>query len=429
MAKCPPRFVRLLLYCLAAVLVAGGIALAATAGRPNALDRLVDAMPAAQLLSQPPSVLVDSERSSAASRLEAIRAPLWLVMVALQIIVLAYLWRSGAAARLRDWLRLRTHNEFVTRFCIGAVLTIAAKIAAFVPQYVEYRALRSMTLVNVLSFGFLRSWAGGTLIAAIIGGLLVACVLWLADRTHQWYLYTIAGIFAITLGLAYLNPFAVAPVFARYTPLPAGTAKVLDDVQRTAHTNIPAVEEHISSRTKTGAAYVTGLAGSARIVLSDTILQGSQPAELRFVMFREVELAQTHVPFREGIAQALAVIFSIALAILIADRIGFRRDDDEVSRIALVGSLLVATSVIVLPFYYAFERRLDREADAYAIAQTHDRAAAVRYLVRRADQDLLNLCPPTSQLWFLTTHEPVGSRIIAAQGRSGDCATASEPRR
>lgn len=428
MATVGLRIVRFTLRTLLVAAVVAGVALAA-ASRPNALDRVVNALPAANLLAQPPAMLVDSARAHAANRLESIRAPLWLVMVGLQIFVLAYLWRSGAAARWRDWLRLRLHNEFLARFGVGAALTLAAKAAAFAPQYIEYRALRAMTLVNVLSIGYMRNWLLGAIVAAIIGGLLVGAILWLADRTHQWYVYTIAAIFLVTLGLAFLNPVVIAPVFAQYTPLPAGASRMLDETQRSAGTAIPAVEEHISGRTKTGAAYVTGLGTSARIVLSDTILQGLTPDELRFVMLREIALARNHVPSREAVAQALAVIFSIALAILISDRIGFRRDDDEVSRIALLGALLVATSIVVLPFYYAFERHIDREADAYALHASGNRAAAVRYLVRRADQDLIVLCPHPLQLWFLTTHEPIGERIAAAQGREGGCSTVSaQPR-
>lgn len=408
-----------LLFAFAAM---GDAALAA-ASRPNALDRMVDAMPASDLLAKSAFALVDGARYAAAERLDSIRTPMWIVTILLQIVALAYYWQSGAAARMRDWLRARVRNEFAVRFLMGGTFVCIGKLAAFIPQYVEYRAMRSMTLVNVLSLQWLQSWLVGTVIAATIAGLLVATVLWLADRTHQWYLYTIGGIFALTLALAYLNPFVIAPAFARYSPLPPGAEHVVASVQRQTKTGVPALEEHISDHTKTAAAFVSGLGSGERIVLSDTILQSSPPPELAFVTAHVIAHVRDNVPFRDAVAQALTVICSIGLAILIADRIGFRRDDDAVSRIALLGSLLVATSVVVLPFYYAFERRVDREADAYAIAQTHDRASGVRYFVRRADQDLLTLCPKRWQLLLTSEHEPVGSRISAVAGRADDCAT------
>ncbi|MBV9271151.1 MAG: M48 family metalloprotease [Candidatus Eremiobacteraeota bacterium] len=400
----------------------------AVASRPNALDRMVDAIPAGDLLVKPAVVLVDGARFAAAQRLQAIRTPLWVLTLVLQILVLAYFWQSGAAARVRDWLRVRLRNEFAVRFCIGALLVVIAKLAAFIPQYIEYRALRAMTLVNVLSLGWLHAWFVGTVIASAIAGLLVAGVLSLADRTHQWYLYTIAGIFGLTIALAYLNPFVIAPAFARYSPLPPGAARVVDSVESSAGIRVPALEEHISDRTKTAAAFVSGLGNGERIVLSDTVLQSSPPPELRFVTAHVLEHVRDNVPMRDAIAQALTVICSIGLAILIADRIGFRRDDDAVSRIALLGALLVATSAVVLPFYYAFERRVDRAADAFAVAQSRDPAAGVRYFVRRADQDLLTVCPKRWQVWFIGEHEPVGPRISAVQGRADDCAS-TLPRR
>lgn len=412
---------------LFAFVALAGTAFAAAASRPNALDHLVDALPASDLLGKPGFALVDGARYAAAQRLDSIRTPLWIVTIVLQILALAYFWQSGAAARMRDWLRRRVRNEFAVRFLMGGTFVFIAKLAAFAPQYVEYRALRSMTLVNVLSLEWLHAWLVGAIIAAAIAGLLVAAVLWLADRTHQWYLYTIAGIFALTILLAYLNPFVIAPAFARYSPLPPGVARIVDSVRTQSKTDVPALEEHISDRTKTAAAFVSGLGNGERIVLSDTILQSSPPPELAFVTAHVLAHVRENVPLRDAIAQALTVICSIGLAILIADRVGFRRDDDAVSRIALLGSLLVATSLVVLPFYYAFERRVDRAADAYAVAQTHDPAAGVRYFVRRADQDLLTLCPNRWQLWLTSEHEPIGSRISAVQGRPDDCA--ATPRR
>jgi len=400
----------------------------AAANRPNALDRMVDGIPAADLLAKPAVALVDGARYAAAQRLQSIRTPLWILTLVLQIVALAYFWQSGAAARVRDWLRARVRNEFAVRFLIGASLVCLAKIAAFVPQYSEYRALRSMTLVNVLSLEWLHTWLVGTVIAAVIAGLLVATVLGLSDRTHQWYLYTIAGIFALTITLAYLNPFVIAPAFARYSALPPGAARMVESMEQRTDIHVPVLEEHISDRTKTAAAFVSGLGNGERIVLSDTILQSSSGPELAFVTAHVLEHVRDNVPMRDATAQALTVICSIGLAILISDRIGFRRDDDAVSRIALLGSLLVATSVVVLPFYYAFERGVDRDADAFAVARTHARAAGVRYFVRRADQDLLTLCPTRWQLWFTSEHEPVGSRIAAVQGRADDCFT-SPPRR
>ena len=168
-------------------------------GRPNALDREVTSLSAAALLHAAPDKLIDPARAAAALHLEQFRTPLWIVMIALQIAVLAWFWNTGQSARLRDWLRRVFRSEFAARFCFGALVAGIDKLAAFIPQALEYRYMRILDLNNILFRSWLVEWAAATLLAMVVAGAIAAVVLWLADRTHQWYLYTIAGVMGITL--------------------------------------------------------------------------------------------------------------------------------------------------------------------------------------------------------------------------------------
>src|SRR5947209_8499485 len=86
---------------------AGVTFLLAVATRPNALDRVVSAIPAHALLTQSPYALVDAQRTAAAARLEQFTIPVWLITIAVQIAILAWFWDSGRSAWLRDRLQLR----------------------------------------------------------------------------------------------------------------------------------------------------------------------------------------------------------------------------------------------------------------------------------------------------------------------------------
>jgi hypothetical protein len=48
-----------------------------------------------------------------------------------------------------------------------------------------------------------------------------------------------------------------------------------------------------------------------------------------------------------------------------------------------------------------------------------DRAAAVRFFVRRADNDLIALCGRRTVRWYFESRPPLGSRI-AAIGKTTD---------
>ena len=115
------------------------------------------------------------------------------------------------------------------------------------------------------------------------------------------------------------------------------------------------------------------------------------------------------------------LVLGSALAIFLADRIGFRRDDDPVSRLALVGALLGCVYLVTLPFYNGYERNLDIAADRYAVALTGDRISAIRGAVRGADQALQPVCPRLLGYWYFSTHPPAGVRIPNLQGRPSAC--------
>jgi hypothetical protein len=192
--------------------------LLAVIGRPNALDREVSALSVSALLHNAPSALIDPARAAAALHLQQFRTPVWIVMIALQIAVLAWFWNSGLSARLRDRLRAAIGSEFAVRFCFGALVAGLDKLAAFVPQALEYRYMRILDLNTILFRSWLVEWIAATLLAMVVAGCIAAVVLWLADRTHQWYVYTIFGVMGFTLLVSYANPVIIAPAYTRLTP-------------------------------------------------------------------------------------------------------------------------------------------------------------------------------------------------------------------
>jgi Zn-dependent protease with chaperone function len=99
--------------------------------------------------------------------------------------------------------------------------------------------------------------------------------------------------------------------------------------------------------------------------------------------------------------------------VVIADRIRFRRDDDPLSRLAIVGSLLALVYIAAVPVRNAALRSYAFSADRYAVALTGDPAAAVRAIVRDSDQRMEEVCPELSATLFLYVAPGSGARIAA----------------
>ncbi|MBV8636912.1 MAG: M48 family metalloprotease [Candidatus Eremiobacteraeota bacterium] len=359
--------------------------------RPNALDQAVNALSDATLLSHPASALVDSARAEAADRLMHLMLAGWFVTFALQIVVLAYFWQSGLAARVRDRLRRRFRNEFVVRFLFGAVLALVGRAAGLLPELYIYRVQRAMSLSDQLLRAWAADWIANTIVTMIVVGIAVAIVLWIVDRTHQWYIYLLVAIVLASAGLSFIEPYVVLPRFGHYAEIPPEYRADAASLEARAHVKVPLLE-HVDDRTHLGDAYVNGLGPSQRIVISDSIFQASSRREIRYVLARELGFIAIGGPLRIAVADAVFVIVGVALAVAIADRIGFRRDDDPMVRLALLGALLGLMYLAIVPFNNTMLRSLSWASEEYALTLTHDPAAAVRSIVRNADERLDAAC-------------------------------------
>jgi len=380
--------------------------------RPNALDRQVDAIADARLLQAPAVALVDPDRQEAAARLMRWEEPGWLAMIVFEILVLAYFWQSGTAARLRDRLRLHVRSMFLVRFLFGCCLGALAKCTALPFEFYLYRVNRIMGLSGQLSLGWIADWFFALLIDVAFAGCVTAIVLWLSDRTRRWYMYTIFAILAGSVIITYANPFVIAPLSNRYVPLHAPLAGDLQQLERKAgYENVPIEMYDRSKRTQTIGANVIGFGATRIITLSDTLVAASTPGEVEFYTARAIGHVKLGDPMRLAIIEALIVILGTAFAVIVADRIGFRRDDDPLARIALVGALLGVMYLVAVPIDNACSRAIEGQADSYAIALTHDPAPAIRAMIRRADEQIESPCPGVLARLYFLRGPAIGERV------------------
>jgi STE24 endopeptidase len=397
------------------------LTVALAAGRPNELDRAVDVIPVKELLTQPATALVDPARQYAAMRLVALKLPGWIVMALFEASALAYFWSSGSAASLRDRLRRKFRSENSVRFIFGAALGLIARLAALLPAFYLYRVERVMQLSDEQTRVWAGLWIGHTLLAMLIAGLLTAMVLWLVDRTHQWYVFAILVILAASLGWSFAAPFFELPGSA--APLSPSSALGTRMTALLSHAGLAGMPVFVSGSRNAPAnrAVVTGLGAWRRLILPNSLVAGSTQPELLFLAADALGQTVLGNPMFVGLIEGGIIIVFSALAVVIADRIGFRRDDDPLSRLALVGSLLAIVYLAAVPVRNASLRSYDLDADRYAVALTGDRAAAVRALVRQADQRIEEVCPEMLASFFLYTHPSPAARIAAINGVPSGC--------
>ena len=408
---------------LAGAMLACGAAAHAQIGQ-TALERRVTEIPASKLLSESPAALVDPRRQEAAHQLIHYTRPAWFAWIALQLLALFYLWASGTAARARDSLKRSIRSQAAVRFIFGAALTALVQLVALPPQFFDYRVLRVMGLSTQPTGSWLSDIVLSALLEMVIVGVLVVIILWLVDRTHLWWVFLAGLIFALTFFLSFVFPILIEPIFNHFTTLPpkrALSARIEALARRAGEGDLPIFVSDLSRRTHAGNAYVVGIGPTRRIVIGDTLLDSATDAEIVFIVAHELG----HDVHRDTVRGALfgAVIFIVAaaLAVLIADQVGFRRDDDPLSRLPLVGALLGCMYLLFLPAVNGYSRTIEASADAYALRLTGDRVGGVRAFVRFADEDLALLCPGRLARLYWYTHPPLGTRISILNGQPNPC--------
>ena len=403
------------------VVLSGALAQAQTARRERA-ERRVDSLSAQTLLSAPIVQLVDPSRQRLAEALVARQRPLFFASAFLEIAALLWMWRSGRAAILRDMLRRRFRNVQVLRLTYVWLLAMLAEIAAFPASFVSYR----MAVAAGLSLQSPAEWLGQAASSAIVSAILAAVVFWvmlvLAEQTRLWYVFGAIFLAGFVLLAAFAEPVVLAPWLRHHqTLVDSPLATRLYAVERKAGVSVPIMIETIAQGSRADVSRSAGFGPTERIIITDTLLYSATPGELAFVVARESTHIVRHDLIRLELYATLFLIVAAAIAVTIADRIGFRRDDDPLSRLALLGTLLGLAILALLPVVNAYSRRLEARADHLGIVTTADPASGVRLMVRIGDINLLPVCPPQIVRRYFLTYPPVGTRIAAIRGGGDPC--------
>jgi hypothetical protein len=385
-------------------------------------DRRVDTLSVKTLLNAPPAKLVDPISQRRAHTIGDYQNVTFVAWAVAPILAFFWLWRSGTAARARDQLRRRFRSKWAARATFGAGLGLVAGLTQAPLAFAAHRIATNVGLTAQPPGAWLADELLRLATIAICTAVLVAGVLALVDRTRLWYLVFIGVLYAVVLSVVAIEPILFSPLATVHHPAPAAIVADGDAIARALGvTPVPIEIEVTSVRSNTLIARASGLGPFDRILLGDTTVARLSPGELRFLLARlYVHIHEHAVLFLAVVATSLFV-FAAALAVLLSDRIGFRRDDDALSRLALVGAFLGIAVLALYPVFNGIERGVEGRADDLALGAVHDRAAAIRLMVRRADDDLVALCGRRSARWYFESRPPLGTRIAAVRGTQDPC--------
>jgi len=255
-----------------------------------------------------------------------------------------------------------------------------------------------------------RGWATDRAKSIAIEAVLTLAALgplfWLA-RTfpHGWVWPAAVGAALLVFLLGFLAPVVLEPVFNRFRPLED------DELGRRLHAladeaGAPVREILVadaSRRTTKSNAYVSGIGGTRRVVLWDTLL--ATPADqIAVVLAHELgHRVRRHVAVLTAIAMAGAAAFVLVLRLV--------RPHPVPGDTAFVLLLALVLELAALPVLSALLRRFERSADRFSLDLTGD-AAAYRALHQElARANLSDLSPPKWLYYWMWSHPTPPQRL------------------
>ncbi len=357
----------------------------------------------------------------------AIGVPL-VPAVAIAAAALGGRWRPAAvrAARARPWR---------AGLIAGGGLALVLSVATLPLGAARFAWGRSYGIVTQPVAGWLADAGKAAAIEAVLLGALGAVVAVLMARLPRAWP---AAVAALVAGLAYamsmLAPVVIEPLFQKTEPLrdPVLTRDVLDLAHRSGVEADRVLVSDASRRTTAANAYVSGLGGSRRIVLYDTLLRDFPPDQVRMVVAHELaHVRHRHVLKGTTWGAALAVPACLLVLAAVGWRTGWsapRRGTSEgadlvVRRLAVAAAAAATLGAVATPLGSWVSRAYEREAEWSALQVSRDPDAAVALqqgLVRRS----LGVPDPPGavQLWF-GTHPTALERIALAERAAGEGAS------
>src|SRR5215470_1739350 len=373
--------------------------------------------------SMEPDTRAADARARAYHRLQLALSLLGPAASAAYLIVLI---ATGAAASLAGWLGGWTSHWGLQVAAAVLVLAGGYRLLTLPLAWLTgFWLPRRFGLLHQ-SFG---AWLWDATKAALLGGALgllaVEIVYGLLRLTPWWWLVG-AGIFlaGYTL-LALVAPIWLIPLFYRLTPLEEGDLKTrllaLAGRVGVPVTGVWVVDQSRKSRTANAA--VTGLGRTRRILLFDTLLREFSADEIEAVLAHELA-HQLHGDVRRGLAiQGALTLLTFWLADtalrLGAARLGLTSPAD-LAGLPLFCLILLAVSLLMLPLANGWSRRVEHQADRFALTTMADPAGFIGAMERLATLTLAEREPPALEEFFLYSHPSIGRRIAYARQFSHD---------
>lgn len=342
------------------------------------------------------------------------------ILVTLAVILLGgFNWLDGLVRSL-GW------SEITTGLVYIGLLSLASWALSLPFELYQTFVLEERFGFNKTTPGtFVADRAKGMALTALLGGGLLAVVLYFFEKAGgAAWLWCWGVSVAFSLGVTYVAPTWILPLFNKFTPLEKGGLRdALEGYARKADFELEGIFVMDGSKRSTKSnAFFTGFGRHKRIALFDTLIKEQTAEEITAVLAHEVGHSKRgHIrkrlivgAFKTGVVFYLMSVFMASPGLFAAFGM------DHISNYAgLIFFVLLYTPVsLALSIAANFvSRKHEFEADAFAAQTTGRPGAMISALKKLSATNLTNLTPHPLTVWLEYSHPPVLERVRALSDR------------
>lgn len=310
------------------------------------------------------------------------------------------------------------HHSVVYCAVLGlALMILAIPFSLYSTFVIEEKYGFNKTTLKLFFVDFMK----GLILGAVLGIPLLYLVFWLyTEAGAWWWLWAFGSVFGFEMFIAAIYPTLLAPIFNKFTPLPAGALQeaivviakkvnfkmsgifTIDGSKRSSHSN----------------AYFAGLGRFRRIVLFDTLEKQMTHAEIIGVLAHEMgHNIKKHV--QKGLVLSLVASFiGFWILSLLMEWVPFTESlgagaPSPHKVLVLVGLFSGYFTFLLTPLMNWISRKHEYEADQFSVESTGDKTSLVQALVKLTRENLSNLVPHPLYSFYHYSHPTTAERALA----------------
>ena len=270
---------------------------------------------------------------------------------------------------------------------------------------------------------FLLDLIKGLGLALLIGGALLAGILALLEYVGSYaWLYCWAAVIIFSLGMQYVAPTLIMPLFNKFTPMESGELREAI-FKYASSVNFPIKNVFVmdgSKRSSKSNAFFTGFGNNKRIALFDTLIAKHTVPEMVAVLAHEVgHYKKKHIlqGFIINILHTglLFFLFSIFLGNSDLYHAFYMEHESIYSGLLFFGLLYTPIDTVLSVVMQMISRKNEYEADRFAAETTDDPDILINALKKLSATNMSNLTPHPFYVFMNYSHPPILQRLQAIQ--------------